>query len=200
MKKKKKKRHISCTKAPGGAFSRLDLCDAETLFTSLFILRVDKILHHFESMAEAIVGRYLQLNHQKPGFLNGGAKWISQPSHSKGVSESGFCGNQATFGGEPKPKPPASGAAGRVFGKQRQAILGVPPLNSILEATFGQNQSIKADGSDLGAFPFDLCTTPTRGTNFQQKKRKNVAFRFGFLAKTTATQGAHTSDGRSTRY
>ena len=27
--------------------------------------------------AEAIVGGHLQLNHQKPGLLNGAAKWIS---------------------------------------------------------------------------------------------------------------------------
>ena len=44
------------------------------------LLWVDKILHHFESMVEAIVGWYLKLNQQKPEFLNDGAKWISQPS------------------------------------------------------------------------------------------------------------------------
>ena len=31
----------------------------------------------FESMVDTIVGRYLQGNQQNPGFLNGGAKWIS---------------------------------------------------------------------------------------------------------------------------
>ena len=45
------------------------------------ILWMDKIPHHFEAMVETSVRWYLQGNHHcRVSFLNGGAKWISQPS------------------------------------------------------------------------------------------------------------------------
>ena len=41
------------------------------------ILWMDEIMHHCETMVETMVCWYLRGSHQRPGFLNGGAKWIS---------------------------------------------------------------------------------------------------------------------------
>ena len=53
----------------------------QTMFLRPHSVVLDEIRsHYFETMVEAILSWHLQENHQKRGFLNGGAKWTSQPS------------------------------------------------------------------------------------------------------------------------
>ena len=78
----------------------------------LLVLRMAGIRsHHFEPTGNHGWLVFLLLNHQKPEFLNGGAKWISQPSTVWG-SVSGFL----TLGLSPPllEKPHPSGWYGRV--------------------------------------------------------------------------------------
>ena len=48
------------------------------------LLWMDEILHHLETMVETIAYWYLQRNRIIPGFLNGGARWISSIHSSYG--------------------------------------------------------------------------------------------------------------------